>query len=246
MAQGDRLSWAMRVPRGLSRLLHGLPASPRDTSPNPMGRLGASTYFRSRILPLSKLRAGKHLDDFENLGERIYDLTSDYFKQTYWALRRGLDCDNFPIQFYCSDPTIPWELMRPVPPSDARDLKPTRILALSHPVARWLLDYESNITPNLTDGAVVAVAATSPGYDAPNGKPYPPAPAIAEVVRELKGMAPGEVIELPALHATILDLFLGKLKTTPAGDPIKRPIGSSTWAGTASTTTSTRTTPASY
>ena len=165
--------------------------------------------------------SGQHLRRFHGIGERLYRLTPSAFKKTYWALRCGLKRDDFPIQFLVDDPTIPWELMRPVPEDFALgSSKPPDILALTHPVGRWILSYLTNMSPRLKRGTIVVATATK--YCGPDAakENLPDAPGVAEVASMLVNEYQDVTICIDAQYETILSLFEGRLALVRERRPV--------------------------
>ncbi|WP_375770982.1 CHAT domain-containing protein [Archangium gephyra] len=135
-------------PRRLYWMLHvsvpckGLPArlsGDLDLGSDP------SAFFQSVASTARELRSGDHYPWFLGLGKLLYQRTPNAFRETFRALRQEYG-PGFPIQFITDDPHIPWELMAPV------DVPGAELLCMEHPVARWLLDYQTSMTARLTHG----------------------------------------------------------------------------------------------
>jgi hypothetical protein len=135
-------------PRRLYWMLHvsvpckGLPArlsGDLDLGSDP------SAFFQSIASTARELRSGDHYPWFLGLGKLLYQRTPNAFRETFRALRQEYG-PGFPIQFITDDPHIPWELMAPV------DVPGAELLCMEHPVARWLLDYQTSMTARLTHG----------------------------------------------------------------------------------------------
>lgn len=135
-------------PRRLYWMLHvsvpckGLPArlsGDLDLGSDP------SAFFQSVAATARELRSGDHYPWFLGLGKLLYQRTPTAFRETFRALRQEYG-PGFPIQFITDDPHIPWELMAPV------DVPGAELLCMDHPVARWLLDYQTSMTARLTHG----------------------------------------------------------------------------------------------
>ena len=133
-------------PRRLYWMLHvsvpckGLPArlsGDLDLGSDP------SAFFQSVASTARELRSGDHYPWFLGLGKLLYQRTPTAFRETFRALRQEYG-PGFPIQFITDDPHIPWELMAPV------DVPGAELLCMEHPVARWLLDYQTSMTARLT------------------------------------------------------------------------------------------------
>ncbi len=114
----------------------------------------AKSEFTMLFRKLAQKTPGMHMDGFNSVGERIWDKTPDFFKQAYWALLEKFG-SNFPIQFITNDLYTPWELMRPY---QAGLLSRPEILALTHPVARWITDFEGFLSGSITKGKTVTIA----------------------------------------------------------------------------------------
>jgi len=175
VATGDLL-WRIEVDgdvEGLPDKLHGscaLGAESHQFVREMYAQLAAAAP-RDGVVP------AQHAALFQGMGDRIWEATPECFKQTYWALRDRYGA-GFPIQFVCGEPNMPWELMRPY---DARTETPADLLAVEHPVARWLLDYEGAMRPNLPKGGVVSIA---PDYarERPDVNPLPEAQLEAQLL----------------------------------------------------------------
>ncbi|MFE8595471.1 lipase/acyltransferase domain-containing protein [Archangium violaceum] len=141
-------------PRRLYWMLHvsvpckGLPArlsGDLDLGSDP------SAFFQSVAATARELRSGEHFPWFLGLGKLLYQRTPNAFRETFRALRQEYG-PGFPIQFITDDPHIPWELMAP---SDVPD---AGLLCMDHPVARWLLDYQTSMTARLSHGDILTIA----------------------------------------------------------------------------------------
>ena len=142
---------------------------------------------------------GEHMALMDGVGTLLYDLAPRAFKQAYWALRERHG-PGFPIQFVTAEPHLPWELMRP---HDRASGRTAGILAVEHPVGRWIADYEGTMPSRLPAGAVVTVAPDYTGRA--NVPPLPAAQAESELlVREY-----GATAVRPARKADVLDLLAG-------------------------------------
>jgi hypothetical protein len=225
LAESGKLEWRVRVARKHDDAITDRPEDPRGTS-TLLGvdgkSVGAAEYFRDVLGPMASMASGSQVEDrFNGLGERIYKLAPSTFQQTYWALRRGLKRDDFSIQFLCDDPTIPWELMRPVPPRPYRsEFGSQRILGMTHPVGRWLLKYNANLVQRLPQGSIVSAVATKYGGPDAEALKLPEASGIAEVETMLREGYKEQTISVPAMYQTIRSLFEGKLEATRGRRPI--------------------------
>jgi hypothetical protein len=128
--------------------------------------LGASAeaYTRALFAQCTALEPGQHLAALEGIGEQLWERTPECFRKAYWAMRDRL-ARPFTIQFITDDPFVPWELMRPV---DADGDRFCDVLALEHPVARWIASHEGELRGRLPAGRMVTVA---PRYRAPDDLP---------------------------------------------------------------------------
>ncbi len=140
-----RLLWVLRVPVECE----GLPSRLSEEV-----RLGSNPadIFRGVAATARQLRSGDHYDWFLGLGQLLYDNTPRVFREALLALRKVYK-KGFPIQFITDDPHVPWELMATAPPGEQAGL-----LCVEHPVARWLLDYETSMTSRLSQGALLTIA----------------------------------------------------------------------------------------
>lgn len=141
-------------PRRLYWMLHvavpceGLPArlsGDLDLGSDP------SAFFQSVAATARELRSGEHYNWFLGLGKLLYQRTPTAFRETFRALRKQYG-PGFPIQFITDDPHVPWELMAP------SDVPEADLLCMEHPVARWLLDYQTSLTTRLTQGDILTIA----------------------------------------------------------------------------------------
>lgn len=121
-------------------------------------RLGGDPagFARAMFKVVAGTRPGEHSRVLRGIGEQLWELAPASVRAAYWQLRDGLG-DGFSIQIMTDEPSIPWELMRPVRPGAKR--KDTRLLAETHPIARGLLDYPSRLRPRLpAAGARLTIA----------------------------------------------------------------------------------------
>ncbi|HYO53188.1 lipase/acyltransferase domain-containing protein [Archangium sp.] len=141
-------------PRRLYWMLHvGVPCEGLPARLSGDLDLGAdpSAFFQSVASTARELRAGDHYNWFLGLGKLLYQRTPTAFRETFRALRTQYG-PGFPIQFITDDPHIPWELMAP------SDVPGAELLCMEHPVARWLLDYQTSLTAHLTLGDILTIA----------------------------------------------------------------------------------------
>ena len=146
--QPGRLYWLVQ-PR---ERFDGLPSSLEGTSD--VGQ-DAESYVAQLFKQYAQLDRGRHRRSIEGFGERLWEKAPSCFRDTYWALWDRLG-QPFTIQFISADPNIPWELMRPLRDGDAHPL-----LALHHPVARWISSYRSYLRSRLPTGRLLTI---SPRY----------------------------------------------------------------------------------
>jgi hypothetical protein len=140
--QPDDLTWVISTAKPVA----GLPARLNGTC-----RIReAAEYARSLAKGAAPQRAG-HLAFFRGVGSVLWNAAPACFRETYAALRAELG-DGFDIQFVSDDPYVPWELIWPEGIPDAGPL------AVDHPVARWLLDYETLMDARLPLGRVLSIA----------------------------------------------------------------------------------------
>jgi hypothetical protein len=113
-----------------------------------------AAFARSLFKVVAGTRPGEHGRVLRGIGEQLWELAPASVRTAYWQLRDHLG-DGFSIQVMTDEPSIPWELMRPVRPGT----KDTRLLAETHPIARGLLDYPSRLRPRLpAAGARLTIA----------------------------------------------------------------------------------------
>ncbi len=139
-----RLLWVLQVPVDCE----GLPS--RLSEEIHLGSNPAD-IFRGVATTARELPPGDHYDWFLGLGQLLYENTPRVFRDALHALRKTYK--GFPIQFITDDPHVPWELMATAPPGEEAGL-----LCVEHPVARWLLDYQTSMTSRLPEGTLLTVA----------------------------------------------------------------------------------------
>jgi hypothetical protein len=139
-----RLYWMLQVPVDCE----GLPA--RLSGEVDLGSDPAQ-FFQSVANAAREMRSGEHYPFFLGLGQLLYQRTPAAFRETFRALRQQYGA-GFPIQFITDDPHIPWELMAP------SDVQGAGLLCVEHPVARWLLDYQTSLTARLPQGDILTIA----------------------------------------------------------------------------------------
>jgi hypothetical protein len=198
-----RLYWMMHV----ARKCEGLPA--RLSGELDLGSDPAA-FFQSVATTARELRSRQHFTWFLGMGELLYERTPPAFRQTLSAMRKAHG-SGFSIQFITDDPHIPWELM--VPSADVPD---AGLLCMEHPVARWLLDYETSLTARLTQGEIVTIA---PDYE---GHAFlSPLPEAQEESRQLTRRF--DAMRVPGSFKPVMDLL--------EGNYLKKPIGLLHFAG---------------
>jgi hypothetical protein len=107
-------------------------------------------FVKSLYAKVVVLRKGKHKLLVSGLGTKIYEESPQRFREIYEAMCRVFG-NTFPIQFISDEPSIPWELMQPSSSNET--------LSQSHPIARWLSNYETTMPSALPSaGAFVTVA----------------------------------------------------------------------------------------
>jgi hypothetical protein len=152
------LYWQMVLPQQHK----SLPGMPKEFGSTTTLGKDADTRLRATLQKFAKLPpGGDNRATFQGFGEWIFkDLTPACFRETYLALRNRFGA-GFPIQFVTNEPSVPWELMRPVlpaAPAGAAGRPSPGPLALEHPVGRWLAKFEGNLRPQLPRGRIAAVA----------------------------------------------------------------------------------------
>ena len=142
--QPDRMSWLIETAR-----FDGLPPKLRETVTLDVDGEIAELFKRFAVLP-----AGEHVTRIEAFGSELWSHAPAVFRKAYWAIwdryRRPLT-----FQFITNEPNLPWELMRPVR-EDESEIHPP--LALQHPVARWLEDYDGYMRNQVPPGGVFTIA----------------------------------------------------------------------------------------
>jgi hypothetical protein len=186
------LEWYMRVSEEVSEACPGLPAKmigDTDLGPAP------KDFAKGLMKALEEKKAGEHMEVFEGLGQKIYEKSPQVFKDVYWSM---VTCfgQTFPIQFVTDDPYVPWEFMQPAK-DDGIEAK---CLAVNHPVARWLIEYESKRRTRLAAGLIVTIA---PNY--PSGWNVPPLPAAKDESDEI--VAKFSAKSIPGLRPEVLRVF---------------------------------------
>jgi hypothetical protein len=143
-SEPGKLLWLVE-PRDL---FDELPAALRGTCD--IGR-NAESFMTNLFREYAELERGKHQRRLEGFGESLWEKVPDCFRDTYWAMwdryRRPLT-----IQFVSDEPNLPWELMRP---SRAGEQHP--LLAVKHPVARWIASYGSYLRNRLPAGGLCTI-----------------------------------------------------------------------------------------
>ncbi|MCI0637629.1 MAG: CHAT domain-containing protein [Gemmataceae bacterium] len=194
-----RLHWTLSLSEE-AQIATGLPALGSGNSE--IGAV-ANQEIRAMVELGSKMDFGDHVAYFHGLGEKIYRLTPALFQKTYWALHDNVGSD-FAIQFITNEPSIPWELMRPSQKDRAGGL-----LALDHPVGRWLLDPDFSPPFQVPLGHIAVVA---PEYDDDDANdPDEPVPSVMwmqELAKDLEEEFQAK--RFSARRADLLELLEGK------------------------------------
>jgi hypothetical protein len=139
-----RLLWLMQ-PR---ELFDELPASLEGrTDVGLSAHAFASTLFKE----FAQLERGRHERRLQGFGDRLWKKAPPEFRDTYWAMWDRYERP-LTIQFVSSEPHIPWELMRP-----GRDAEVHGLLAVQHPVARWIGSHRSLMRQELPAGALFSI-----------------------------------------------------------------------------------------
>ncbi|CAN5738894.1 hypothetical protein BH23GEM9_BH23GEM9_32130 [soil metagenome] len=139
-----KLLWLMQ-PRDL---FDELPASLEGrTDVGLSAQVFAATLFKE----FAQLDRGRHERRLQGFGDRLWKKAPSEFRDTYWAMwdryQRPLT-----IQFVSSEAHIPWELMRP-----GRDGEVQPLLAVQHPVARWIGSHRSLMRQQLPAGSLFSI-----------------------------------------------------------------------------------------
>jgi hypothetical protein len=212
-----KLTWQLQVPRA-------------DDIPNLPDRLvdhvdlGASPreWVTALYRDSESAAVGSHEDLFRGVGDALWERTPGCFRRVYWALRDALG-PGFPIQFVTDEPYVPWELVRPY--DEQRD-RGADILALEHPVARWIADYEGSLRQRLPRGRVVTIAPDYPNV----ADQLPRAQEEAELLTRLHGArpVPGRTDEVKRLlEEGLADESVGVLHFAGHGDYLPQQPGAS-------------------
>jgi hypothetical protein len=142
----NEMTWLVETAR-----FDGLPPKLRErvTLKNGVDR-EVSDLFQA----FATLKPGEHVATFEGFGTQLWNRVPRMFRDVYWALwdhyQRPLT-----FQFITNEPNLPWELMRPVR-EDESEIHPP--LALKHPVARWLEDFDGYMRNQVPPGGVFTIA----------------------------------------------------------------------------------------
>jgi hypothetical protein len=113
--------------------------------------LSAQAFAATLFKEFAQLDRGKHERRLQGFGDRLWKKAPPEFRDTYWAMwdryQRPLT-----IQFVSSEPHVPWELMRP-----GRDGEVQPLLAVQHPVARWIGSHRSLMRQQLPAGSLFSI-----------------------------------------------------------------------------------------
>lgn len=134
-----------------------------------------------------ELRTSRSVPLLRGFGRRLYErFAPPAFKRAFWTLQESLGGSFHTIQIFSTDPTLPWELMRPVSPDGTREAE---FLGISHQVARWHIsrsDLQRDRPPQKLPLQRVAVVA--PRYG--DGQSLPAQQVEMKVLQLLPGFAP--------------------------------------------------------
>lgn len=144
-----QLTWTLSVAPGLA--IPRMPGKLFDTID-----LGRHTrdYAEQLLARCAEMLPGEHVDKFRGIGEDLWKRAPNCFHLAYWAMRDALGPE-FPIQLVTNDPFVPWELMRPYRDDESESAE---ILALAHPIARWIADFEGSLHQPIPHGRIVTIA----------------------------------------------------------------------------------------
>jgi hypothetical protein len=184
------LEWHMTVPQKVYETCPGLPAKMRDHT-----KVGsdAKSFAEGLMKAFEGQKAGEHMELFAGLGQQLYEKAPQAFKDVYWSLAACFGQD-FPIQFITDEPYVPWEFMLLV----KGDNTEAKCMAVSHPVARWLDDYEGRRRSNLPSGRIVTIAPIYPSDgDVP---PLPAARAESAKIKEMFNAIPVQGVRPDVLY----------------------------------------------
>jgi hypothetical protein len=191
LGKGELL-WQMQVPDDVREFCTALPpklTGDTDLGPDP------ETFVKGIVKALEQKKVGRHVDLFEGIGQRIYEKSPQAFKDTYWAMVSCFD-QTFPIQFVTDEPYVPWEFMLPSKDEETG----ARCLAINHPVARWLVDYESKRATKLPSGSIITIAPNYPsGWEV---EPLPAARVESDTIKNVFG-----AIQVPGIYAEVMGVF---------------------------------------
>lgn len=183
-----RLYWMLQVPvdcEGLPSRLSG----EIDLGSDP------AAFFQSVAHAAREMPSGEHYTWFIGLGQLLYQRTPPAFRETFRALRQQYG-PGFPIQFITDDPHIPWELMAP------SDVPGAGLLCVEHPVARWLLDYQTSLTARLPQGDLLTIA---PDYQYhPHLAPLPEAQEESRQLSKRFG-----AVRVPGSRKRVMEILKG-------------------------------------
>jgi hypothetical protein len=90
---------------------------------------GTADYAAGLLRSCPTIQQGDLQRRMQGIGEQLWEHAPPEFRGAYKELRNALGPD-FPIQLILDDPHIPWEMMRP-------DIDGSKLLFLTHPIARW-------------------------------------------------------------------------------------------------------------
>ncbi|GAK61318.1 hypothetical protein U27_01218 [Candidatus Vecturithrix granuli] len=96
--------------------------------------LGTSAIRETQPTP-APIEKERRLALLKGLGRELYQkFAPPAFKNAFWTLKDKLGDEFDSIQIFTNDPTLPWELMRPVRPNDSDEQD---FLGITFCIARW-------------------------------------------------------------------------------------------------------------
>jgi hypothetical protein len=191
----NQISWLLQTAR-----FDGLPAKLRETI---VFDRGVDAEIAALFKTFASLTPGQHVTTFEGFGTQLWNRAPRMFRTAYWALwdhyQRPLT-----FQFITNEPNLPWELMRPAREDESEVHVP---LALVHPVARWLEDYDGYMRNQLPPGRIFTIA---PKYSTVSRRLPRAQSESALIVQQFGATA------LPGTRAALLQV----LETLPPAEPV--------------------------
>lgn len=147
------------------------------------------------------LQKDKNVALLQGLGQELYQkFAPDAFKQAFWALHDKLGIEFDSIQVFTNDPTLPWELMRPVRP-DGSD--PQDFLGVGFRVARWHVS-QGTLPVDSPPKEIPLETLTVIAPDYQGESKLPAVAAEIAALQEIAGFQPvaGQFAELKKLFAS--------------------------------------------